>query len=485
MSDLAFQPLTALAGKVAGGEISAVELLDHYAARVETHNGTLNAVVLTDLARAREAAAMADMARTSGAALGPLHGLPISVKDAYEGEGMVSTGGIPGLRDYVPAQDAAAVARLRAAGAIIIGKTNVPAFSGDWQSYNAIYGQTSNPWDTERTPGGSSGGAAAAIAAGLVAGDIGSDIGGSIRLPAHFCGLFGHKPSFGVVPLRGHIPGAPQAYSEVDLSVGGPLGRSAGDLELVLGVLSGAPGDAVHPHPPLRKSRIDSVKDLRVAVWLEEPDASIDAEVASAVQEAAQVLESAGAKVDWSARPGFTFRECFRDYILILAAIISVDFPPKAREAMAAHAAEVSDDDMSHLALQARGSVLTYAQMMYIEARRRRIKDAWATFFQDFDVVLCPPVPVPAIRHDTDAGPVDRTITVNGETKPYFDLMHWASLATFAHLPASVAPVKRTGSGLPVGVQIIGPYLEDATTMRVAGFLEEILGGFTPPPDFA
>ncbi len=484
MSDLAFQPLSALAGKIAGREVGAVELLDHYAARLAAHNGSLNAVVTMDLERAREDAVAADAARASGADLGPLHGVPMSVKDAYEVRGLVSTGGIPQLRDYVPEQDAAAVARLRAAGAVIIGKTNVPAFSGDWQSYNQIYGRTSNPWNTGHTPGGSSGGAAAAIAAGLVGGDIGSDIGGSIRLPAHFCGLFGHKPSFGVVPMRGHIPGAPRAYSEVDLAVGGPLGRSASDLELLLNVLAGAAGDAAHPHPPLREARFESVKDLRIAVWCEEPDASIDDSVADAVREAAEALDDAGARADWSARPDFTFKECFRDYVLILAAIISPDFPPKVLESMAAHAAEVSDDDMSHLALQARGAVLTYAQMMFIEARRRRIKDAWAAFFQEFDLVLCPPAPVPAIKHDTDASPVDRTITVNGDAKPYFDLMHWAALATFAHLPASVAPVRRTDGGLPVGVQIIGPYLEDATTIKVAGILEDILGGFTPPPDF-
>lgn len=485
MSDLAFQPLTALAGKIAGGEIGAVEMLDHFAARLEAHNGTLNAVVLTDLDGARAAAKHADAVRASGAELGPLHGVPMSVKDAFEVRGMVSTGGIPSLRDYVPAQDAAAVERLRAAGAVIVGKTNVPAYSGDWQSYNAIYGRSANPWDPGRTPGGSSGGAAAAIAAGLVGGDIGSDIGGSIRLPAHFCGIFGHKPSYGVVPARGHIPGAPRSYAEVDLSVCGPLGRSAGDLELLFGILAGAPGDGANPRPPLRGARVREVKDLRVAVWLEEPDASIDAEVARAVREAAGALEGAGAGVHWSARPGFTFEESFRDYVLVLAAVISTDFPPRVLEAMAAHAARVSDDDMSHMALQARGSVLTYAQMMAIEARRRAIKDAWAAFFDDFDVVLCPPVCVPAIEHDTEKSPMDRVITVNGEAAPYLDLMHWASLATFAHLPASVAPVRRTDAGLPVGVQIIGGYLEDATTLQVAAMLEDLLGGYTPPPDFA
>lgn len=485
MADLAFQPLTVLARMIQAGEVGSEELLDHYIARIDAHNGALNAIVASALDKAREAAKRADDDRAGGRIHGPLHGVPMTVKDAYEVEGLPSTGGVPELKDYVPAQDAVAVERLRRAGAIIIGKTNVPPYSGDWQSYNDVYGRTSNPWNLERTPGGSSGGAAAAISAGLIAGDIGSDIGGSIRLPAHFCGLFGHKSTWGVISTRGHIPPAPRAYSEADLAVSGPLGRSTSDLDMLFALLSGDPADAHHPHAPLRPARTADIKQLRVAVWAEEPDASIDTEVAAAVRMAGEALAGAGARVDWAARPDFAFADCLADYVMALSAIILADFPPKVLDQMRELAARADKDDRSYQVLQARGATMTYAQLLKLEARRRRIKDAWDRFFEDFDVVLCPPVSVPAIAHDTDRSPPDRRITVNGKEAPYLDLLHWASLATLAHLPASVAPVKRTDDGLPVGVQIIGNVFEDRTTLKVAAFLEDLLGGFVPPPDFA
>ncbi len=484
MSEIAFQPLTALARMLEARKISAVELLDLYAARIDAHNGKLNAIVTMDLDAARGTAVKMDEIRAKGPVSEPLLGVPMTIKDAFEVKGLVSTGGVTALKDHLPEQDAACVARLRQAGALIVGKTNVPAFSGDWQSYNEIYGRTNNPWDLERTPGGSSGGAAAAIAAGLTGGDIGSDIGGSIRLPAHFCGLFGHKPSYGVVPVRGHIPPAPAAYSQADLSVCGPLGRSVSDLHLLLAMMAGAPGDVLYPRPSLRKPRVEHPKNLRVAVWLDEPDASTDETVDGAVREAAEALGRAGAQLDWSARPGFTFMENLTDYVMLLSAIISGDFPVKVLQQLATVAAEAQADDISYAALQARGAVMSYGQMLSLEGRRRRIKDAWHGFFQEFDVVLCPPVSVPAIRHDTDKSPARRRISVNGKDANYFDVLHWASLATFAHLPATVAPVRRTDDGLPVGVQIIGGYLEDHTTLQVARFLEDSLGGFTPSPDF-
>lgn len=485
MSDLSFQPLSHLARMVARREVGALELLDHFTARINAHNGKLNAVVAMDLEAAREAAKRADSARPGPEGLPPLHGVPMTIKDAFEVRGLPSTGGVPQLKDHVPGEDAVAVSRLRQAGAVIVGKTNVPAYSGDWQSFNDVYGRTNNPWDVKRTPGGSSGGTAAAIAAGLIAGDIGSDIGGSIRLPAHFCGLFGHKPSYGIVPARGHIPPAPRAYSQADLSVCGPLGRSVSDLHLLMAMMSGAPGDPEHPRPSLHRPRVRSPRDLRVAVWLDEPDASTDEKVAEAVREAAEALEKAGARVDHSARPGFTFMDNFADYSTLLSAIISGDFPPKIRKRLRKLAEKLSDDDRSHAALQARGTALTYVGYMSLEARRRRIKDAWAEFFCEHDVVLCPPVSVPAFKHDTDRSPPERRLKINGKKRPYFDVLHWVSLATFAHLPATVAPVKRTDDGLPVGVQIIGGFLDDHTTLTVARFLEDMTGGFVAPPDFA
>jgi len=223
---------------------------------------------------------------------------------------------------------------------------------------------------------------------------------------------------------------------------------------------------------------------LRVAVWLDEPEAGVDAEVAKAVEEAAGALEAAGARVDRAARPDFDFAEMFECYGLLLNGIISTSFPPKVLERLAALAADLAPGDRSYEAVQARGATLTYSQLLSVEARRQRIKDAWADFFLDHDVVLCPPVTVPAIRHDPSSNVSARRITVNGQEAHYLDIMHWAAPATLAHLPATVAPVRRTLDGLPAGVQIIGGYLHDHTTLAVAGMLEELLGGFTPPPDY-
>ena len=248
MPELAFTPAAELARMISSKKLSARELLDHYAERIQKHNPALNALVVQDLDTARARADEADAATAKGESWGPLHGIPMSIKDAFEVKAMVSSGGAEALKDHVPEQDADAVARLRAAGAVLMGKTNVPLYSGDWQSYNDLYGRSNNPWNLDHTPGGSSGGAAAALSAGLVAAEIGSDIGGSIRVPANFCGLYGHKPSFGMVSQRGHIPPAPLGIGSADLGVSGPLGRSVADLEIMLGVMAaaqtGGPGPA-------------------------------------------------------------------------------------------------------------------------------------------------------------------------------------------------------------------------------------------------
>src|ERR1700694_3687334 len=243
--DLDFATTTELTRAVRNRTISSRELLDHILARVDQHNPGLNAIVAFDLDRARAAADAADAATTKGDAAGSLHGLPMTVKDVWETEGLVTTSGAPELKDYVPQADALAVGRLKAAGAIIFGKTNTPLYAGDFQTFNDVYGLTNNPWNTSRTAGGSSGGAAAAVAAGLTPLELGSDIGGSIRNPAHFNGGYGLKPSWGVVPSRGHIPGPPGSLVESDVNCNGPLARSLEDLRLALGVVAGpGPEDA-------------------------------------------------------------------------------------------------------------------------------------------------------------------------------------------------------------------------------------------------
>ncbi|HET8707899.1 MAG TPA: amidase family protein, partial [Pseudomonadales bacterium] len=222
------------------GALSSRQLLELYIKRIEQKNAEINAVVATDLEAARKRADAADAARANGELWGPLHGLPMTIKDTYEVPGMPCTAGAPMYRNHQPSRAAVAVQKLIDAGAIIFGKTNVPLFASDLQSYNKIYGTTNNPWNKALTPGGSSGGAAAALAAGFTAAELGSDIGGSIRTPAHFCGVYGHKVTHGIISMRGHVPGPPGTLGEPDLAVAGPMARAAGDLALLLDVVAGA-----------------------------------------------------------------------------------------------------------------------------------------------------------------------------------------------------------------------------------------------------
>lgn len=478
MSEAAHKPAADLARMIAAREISARELLDVYAERIEQHNPALNAIVTLDEDAAQHRAKEADEATARGESWGPLHGLPITIKDSFEVAGMTSTGGALPLKDHVPAKDAEPVARLRQAGANIIGKTNVPEYAGDWQSYNDLFGRTNNPWNLERTPGGSSGGAVAALSAGLVAAEIGSDIGGSIRVPANFCGLFGHKPSFGTVPNAGHIPPAPHGYGTADLGVGGPFGRSVEDLVLMMAIMSGA-----RPSEPALSISSPAARQIkRVAVWAEDDFAPTDSELVDAVKKAGQALTGAGVQVDFGAKPDFAFQDSHAIYLTILSSIISDGWHEKTLAFMADHATKTPETAIDDLTLQARGSVLTYSQYLGLNSRREEMKAKWAEFFQTYDAVICPVTAVTAFPHDTERRVPDRRISVNGEERPYMELLRWAGLATVSHLPASAAPTGLSNDGLPLGVQIIGPYQEDLTCFAVARLLEQAFGGFTPPP---
>ncbi|WP_298966255.1 amidase [uncultured Methylobacterium sp.] len=460
-------------------EISAVELLDAALARIAALNPRLDAVVALDPEAARRQAAASDARLAAGTAL-PLDGLPVTIKDAFDVAGLVSTAGAPAHRDRVPEADAAAVARLRAAGAVILGKSNVPPWSGDFQTANAVYGTTRNPYDPERSPGGSSGGAAAAVATGMSAVELGSDLGGSIRWPAHACGLFGLKPSWGLVSTRGHVPPEPGSTREGDLVVAGPLARSAADLGLVLDVVLGpAAPDGLRPRldPPRRTAP----EGLRVAVMAAAGFAPAASAVSGAVTEAADLLRRAGARVD-AARPAIDLAENFRLFALLNHALVAAGLPPAIRDRIAARARDFSPDDDSHPALQARGARLDAATYGALQARRAAIHAAWTAFFADHDVLLCPPAPVPAIPHDHGPDLHARRLSVDGEAHPYFDLLKWPSLATLSGLPAAVAPVTRDPAGLPVGVQIIAGPGQDRTAIAVAGMLEALGCRYVPPP---
>jgi amidase len=473
-----------LAAALRARQVSAVELLDRAIARIEAHDGAINGVVVRDFERARAAAADADRALAAGDRR-PLLGVPITVKEAFNVAGLPTTWGIPGTEHAQASEDAVAVRRLKAAGAVVIGKTNVPLMLYDWQAYNAIYGTTNNPWDLARTPGGSSGGAAAALAAGYVSLEYGSDIAGSLRAPASFCGVFGHKPTHDLVPTRGCVPpGAPSLSVgvEVDLAVVGPMARDAGDLALALDLTAGPDdADAIGYRLALPPPRHAQLEDFRVLVVDQHPLLPTSSVVRTALERTADALRKAGCNVAATSPslPDLAF--IGRTYTQLLMAFAGADLPTDAYRQMQSAAATPPSGDQSLRALRRRGAVMTHAQWIWLDRIRAGIADQWRQLFAEWDVLLCPVMPTPAFVHDH--GDMDgRQISVDGKQVPYADQSMWPSIATLTGLPATAMPIGRSDDGLPIGMQIIGPRLEDRTTIAFAGLVERELGGFVAPP---
>lgn len=464
---------------------SASDLLEASFARIDSLNPLLNAIIAQDRDAARAMAAESDRRLANGVAR-PLEGLPITIKDAFDVAGLPSSGGLPAYKDRIPADDAAPVSRLRAAGAVILGKSNVPVFSGDFQSYNPIHGVTNNPWNTAFSPGGSSGGAATAVATGMAAFELGSDLGGSVRWPAHACGVYGLKTSWGLISTWGHLPPPPERRTprNADLLVAGAITRSAKDLALILPVLAG-PRDPHVAGAAVTAPRLQEPRGLRVALWVDDDFAPVDREVSAAVRRAADLLAAQGAIIDETARPAIRFSEAFEVYALLNHAVVAYGLPPKVRARIQAMASGFSTNDLSHQSLQARGARMTPGLYQQISQRRMALKRQWARFFQSYDVVLCPPAPVAAIPHDHTPDIHARRLAVNGEPRPYLDFLLWASLATGADLPALVAPISQSDGGLPLGVQIIAAAGEDLTAVAVGGMLARAGAGYRAPPGTA
>ena len=454
------------------GKLSSVEVTQFYIDRIEKHNPAINAVIAERFEAALEEARQADEKVRRGEPLGALHGLPMTIKDAYEVSGLTCEVGHLPFKGRVSNRDAVVVQRLRAAGAIILGKTNTPLHCADLQTYNDIHGTTNNPHDCAHTPGGSSGGAAAALASGMTPLEFGSDIGGSIRTPAHFCGLFGHKPTFDIVPQRGHVPPVHGAMTTSALNVMGPLARTADDLELAMDVTVGfdaKPG--VGAELALPPSQVKSVKHLRVGLWLGDDYCPVDAEILAGIERAAQVLAAQGAKVH-EAKPDFSLAEHHETYLMHLSPIIGASFGPDQIALMERVARELGPDDKSHNAIQARGTLLPHRGWLLWNEIRAHLAAKWATFFEDYDVLICPVTPTTAMLHDQDTPFGARKILVNGEARPYSDNIVWAGVATLCSLPSTAVPVGRHSDGLPYGLQVIGPEYGDRTTLAVARMLE-------------
>lgn len=473
-----------LKASLRAGEVTSAELTDDAIARIEQDDKAINSICVPDFDRARAAARDADEARARGEDR-PLLGIPVTVKECYNVAGLPTTWGIPAHRDHLPAEDAVQVSRLKDAGAVVLGKTNVPLGLQDIQSFNDIYGTTNNPWDQGRTSGGSSGGSAAALASGFGALSIGSDLAGSLRTPAHFCGIYAHKPTLGLAANRGMVPpGTPALPVGLDLAVVGPMARTARDLTLLLDVMAGPDpltfGVAYDVRlPPARHERLD---DFRVLVLDDHPLIPTGAAVRAGVNRVADALVDGGAHVERHSPLLPDLAEAALLYTQLLFSSTVARFPVDALDQLRARAAELSADDRSLAAARLRGMVFSHRDWMEADSRREAHRHAWRRLFAGFDAVVCPITPTPAFPHNHSPALEARRIDIDGAEYPYFDQLAWAGLPTMPGLPATAVPTGRSPEGLPVGVQLIGPMFEDRTPLRLAELLEDRIGGFQPPP---
>jgi amidase len=445
--ELCFQSAAEIASRLRRRELSAVECLDYFKERVQQYNPALNAIVAFDWGRARATARIADQALAHGRQA-PLLGVPMTLKESFDLAGLPTTWGDPAMR-YVASRDDLIAERLHAAGAVIFGKTNVPFRLLDFQTYNDIYGTTNNPWDHSRGPGGSSGGAAAALAAGLTGLEVGSDIAGSIRNPSHYCGVFGHKPTYNLVGSDSMSP--PPRVDASDLNVSGPLARSAEDLALAMRLLALPPrvDDAMRIRLDETRKPLDQ---YRVAIWACDAESRVQRQISDRCQATADRLARAGVKVSDTARPAFTSQHAGSLYRSLLNATT-----------------DPTND-------------LKYRDWVSLNDQRTQLRLQWQAFFRDWDIVLCPISATTAFAHEQ--GPYrGRKLRVDGGEVPYFQQLFWAGLATCSYLPSTVFPTGIGEDGLPIGLQAIGPAYRDFSTIEFARLVtsEE---GFSPPPAY-
>jgi len=456
---IGFKSAVELASMIQDRELSSMELTRYFIERIERFDEKLNAVVVRDFDRALDSAKAADDTCSRGEKLGPLHGVPMTIKESFNITGHATTWGVPSYKENIAATDAEAVKAFKTAGAHFLGKTNVPFMLGEFQSFNEIYGVTNNPWDTTRGPGGSSGGAAAALAAGLTALEFGSDLGGSIRNPAHYCGVYSHKPTWGIIPQQGHehpcFPPVPE------LVVVGPLARSAGDLAQAFDLTAGAdPLNSLGWRLNIPVARPTSLRGLRIAVWPDSEFAPVDREISDRIQRLADFLASQGAVVSDKARPSINWADSLGTYLGFLNGI-NAWIPSASQE-----------------------QTFDHGTWLKLRHQQTSLRKRWNAFFEEWDILLCPIMATTAFPHDHT--PLEsRTLSVNGQRQPYFMQIFWPSLATVANLPATVFPTGLSNAGLPLGLQAIGREFGDLTTIGFARLMESEWGGFVPAPGFA
>ncbi|QJQ33705.1 amidase [Sphingomonas lacunae] len=428
------------ASAIAAGQTTAVAECEAAIARIETINPALNAVIVKDFERARADAVAADAALAAGDRR-PLLGVPMTIKESFELAGTPSTWGFAEHRDNVAVQDGSTVRRLRAAGAIILGKTNVPVALADIQSVNPVYGRTVNPWDASRTCGGSSGGSAAAIASGMVPLEIGTDIGGSVRTPAHFCGVFGHKSSYGVIPLDGHrFPRTDGA--DRPLSVAGPLARTAADLSAALDVVSAT---------PLAPSRITGLAGARLFIITHHPRAAVMQDIVAGIEAVAEKAQGEGASISRSSELMPDLAAIMASYMPMLNMIVTGGAPAP------------------------NGQLPTVQQWFALCDAQARIQRQFGRFFEQFDAILCPVHGTTAFPHDDNPDMRARLLMIDGKETRYADQFAWISMATFAGLPSTSVPIGRASDGLPFNMQVIAANRRDHDGIRLAGLLSGLV----------
>lgn len=480
----AFESASNLLMALRNKTISSQELIDFSISRIEERDKEINAVVVKDYERAREAAKTADLDLAKGDQR-PLLGLPITVKESFNVKGLSTTWGNVSFQHWMPQEDAATIARLKSAGAIILGKTNVPCMLSDWQTYNPIYGTTNNPWDLRLTPGGSSGGSAAALAMGYVSLELGSDLAGSLRIPAHFCGVAAHKPSADLVPLRGASPPTTLASTrKIDFAVAGPMARTVQDLMLSLNVLAGPDelSDGMGYQLKLPLTTKTSLQEFRVLMIDQHPLYPTAKSLTALYEEVYQQLKQTGVPITKTSVQLPDLGEIARLFALLLGAWFSEVMSKESYNKTVECAKSLASTDKSLANQFLRGLTITHRDWLLALRERERLNNQWNKLYEDFDVILTPVTPTLAFPHDQSKDPELRNLIINGIKVPYAHQYIWVCIANLFGLPTTTFPVGVTKDLLPVGIQVIGRYLHDDITLKFSQLLEKLRGGFSAPP---
>ncbi len=469
MNDLVFLSAALMAERIRKKRLSPVEIVDAHLGQIERLNPTLNAFVQVDAEGARQAAQDAEIAVMHGKTLGPLHGIPISIKSSMAVAGMLCESGTRLRAGFVPVLDAPLVARLRAAGAIVMGVTNTPEFLMAWETDNLLYGRTNNPWDLQRTPGGSSGGEAAAIAAGMSAGGVGSDGGGSIRVPAHFSGICGLKPTPGRIPATGHYPVSAGPFALI--GVVGPMARAVDDLKVLFEVMQGPDiGDACAAPVPVRWPTEHETRKLRVGYFEDDGRTLVTAETRAAVRSAAEALRGAGFQVEHFQPEGLEeARRLWHKFFVVAGGML-------LRPMFGGRESDLSPLLKQFLEWSAAEPALTGETLLEVWIQRDALRARFLKQMEHYPILVCPAAAIPAFRHG------ERTWQVEGKTVHYLDAWSYTEFFNLLGNPAAVVPVGHSSERLPIGVQIVGQPWQEEQVLSVAAALERECGAWRIPP---